>query len=504
MKCRTCDYPLWNIAPGPCPECGDRFDPTDFEYPEGRIHFCCPHCDQHYFGDGIGGHLSPSAFDCVQCGAGITERECTLRPVPGFTDAELEVMPAPWFDRRRPGFRRFVDTIGWSMVKPAHLGEMMPATGVLRGGVLFTSLVHFGSTLLGFGTMALFIVVFAAIASNLGQVVGVVLSFLILSGIFAIGGVLAVALQGVVAHGVLRATGPVRHSIGTTVGITCFASGPIAISAVPCLGQTCLGSVGMIWACVSSILAIKAVQAVPTWRAVLAGVLFPVLVIVLYVSALILVETTQGPRVAGFNAPAVQIAAPRGDIVIGDRVGAVDGGFIAAQIEDAVALPGIAVVTGGAGVEFESGVGGLPTPVGFEGRTFSGWWVPGLLVLKAGIGAVVVEFGERPAGSSPSSGTPVVTIHVQPGSSLPARSKAVAPPDALVALRTVIDEIGSDGDTLSATVLADWLSASSAARNARYGLDASEVRTESGTREGETPSSAEADASPSSSPIGDG
>ena len=501
MKCRTCDYPLWNIAPGPCPECGDRFDPTDFDYPEGRIHFCCPHCDQHYFGDGVGGHLSPSAFDCVQCGSGITERECTLRPVPGFTDAELELAATPWFDHRRSPFRRFIDTIGWAMVKPARLGGMMPATGVLIGGIFFTSLVHFGSALLGFGTVALFVLIFATIASNLGQAFGVAMTFLVLSTIFALGGVLAIMLQGVVAHGILRVTGPVRHSMGTTVGITCFASGPIAISAVPCLGQTCLGSVGMIWACISSILAIKAAQAVATWRAVLAGVFLPTLAIVLYISVLILVETTQGA--AGLNAPVVQVATPQGEIVIGDRVAAVDGEFIAAEIEDAVALPGVAVVVGGAGVEFKNPVGILPTPVGFEGTGFSGWWVPGLLVFKATAGAAVAEFGEHPAGRLPSSEMPLVAIRLQGRANLPARSRVISPPDALMTLRTSISRMGGDGDTLSRAVVSDWLAASLAARDARDRIEALGDRKDSGTSEPEA-SAPEPDASPPSSRIEDG
>ena len=96
MKCRTCDYPLWNIAPGPCPECGSVFDPSEFEFPVGRVRFCCPHCDQAYFGDGDGGHLVPSAFECVGCGRSIDESECTVRPVEGYDEADLEVASVPW------------------------------------------------------------------------------------------------------------------------------------------------------------------------------------------------------------------------------------------------------------------------------------------------------------------------------------------------------------------------------------------------------------------------
>ena len=40
MRCKQCEYPLWDLNPGPCPECGTVFDPTEFRFKTGEIRFC--------------------------------------------------------------------------------------------------------------------------------------------------------------------------------------------------------------------------------------------------------------------------------------------------------------------------------------------------------------------------------------------------------------------------------------------------------------------------------
>ena len=84
MRCWHCDYSLWNLKTQNCPECGAGFRPSDREFVANSVRFCCPHCDQAYYGTGPKGHLEPDRFDCVQCGKSITMDEMLLLPVEGL------------------------------------------------------------------------------------------------------------------------------------------------------------------------------------------------------------------------------------------------------------------------------------------------------------------------------------------------------------------------------------------------------------------------------------
>lgn len=65
MRCKKCDYRLWNLPSRVCPECGQPFRPSEFEFPVNSVQFRCPHCNQSYYGTGEKGHLVPIEFECV-------------------------------------------------------------------------------------------------------------------------------------------------------------------------------------------------------------------------------------------------------------------------------------------------------------------------------------------------------------------------------------------------------------------------------------------------------
>ena len=71
MRCKQCDYRLWNLTARRCPECGTPFLPSEFEFVPNSVQFCCPHCGQAYYGTDAKGHLVPPAFTCGRCGAAI-------------------------------------------------------------------------------------------------------------------------------------------------------------------------------------------------------------------------------------------------------------------------------------------------------------------------------------------------------------------------------------------------------------------------------------------------
>ena len=67
MRCKTCDYQLWNLRSRQCPECGTAFRVSDYDFVPNSVQFCCPHCNQIYYGTSARGQLVPPAFTCVSC-----------------------------------------------------------------------------------------------------------------------------------------------------------------------------------------------------------------------------------------------------------------------------------------------------------------------------------------------------------------------------------------------------------------------------------------------------
>ncbi len=321
MRCKKCDYPLWNLSPGACPECGDAFRPGDFEFKVGEVRFCCPHCDQAYYGDTVDGHLEPAAFECVGCNAPIEQDECIIRPLEG--DDAIETRVAPWFDTSRGLFKRTIFTAGWAMVRPGDLARGIPRDSSPNAGIVFLLLVNLLALVVGFLPI-IFVVMAVPLwtqglnavnAPGIGLATGMVSLF---GGFTIVSSVVSILLIAVVGHGVLRLTGPVQDGLGRTVTLACFGSGPVLIVAIPCLGPYCGSQVSGIWAIVSTILLIAAGQRVGGGRATLAVLTVPVLAILAFIGLIvsnIIVSTAArvppgiGPRVNG-PTPAMAMATP--------------------------------------------------------------------------------------------------------------------------------------------------------------------------------------------------
>ena len=103
-----------------------------------------------------------------------------------------------------------------------------------------------------------------------------VLAFLGVMVLMAAGGTLAfIAIWGAVAHGLLRATGNTAGTIGRTYQAIAYAAGANVLTAVPCLGYY----LGWIWWVVSAVLMVKEGQRAEGWRAALAVLTFPALLL---------------------------------------------------------------------------------------------------------------------------------------------------------------------------------------------------------------------------------
>ena len=128
MRCTTCDYPLWNLKARQCPECGSTFAPDEYDFRPGTVRFCCPHCNQAYYGTDQRGHLEPTCFDCVSCGRPVSMNEMVLLPAEGFVEKHTMAAVNPWLERHRVGWwRSWFRSVGHALASP---GQVMRGTPV--------------------------------------------------------------------------------------------------------------------------------------------------------------------------------------------------------------------------------------------------------------------------------------------------------------------------------------------------------------------------------------
>ena len=275
MHCRNCDYPLWNLTTSICPECGVVFAPSEFEFVPNSVRFCCPHCQQTYFGTGAKGHLVPRAFDCVKCGATIDMDRMVLLPAEGVAEARTKPDANPWLERKERGFfKALFATVGKSLAGQA---AMMRGLGdQVRPGEAWRFALLILVVWLGVG-VALPFFGFAAISSMssasrataaMGVAAGVTLGF---AGVWFI----LVVLWGLSIHGLLRVTGGAPQTIGRTFEAILYSSGVTVPMAVPLFGVYCGSTFVTIWWLVSAVLMIVYGQKVHGGRATFATLAFP-------------------------------------------------------------------------------------------------------------------------------------------------------------------------------------------------------------------------------------
>ncbi len=277
MRCRNCDYRLWNLTSRQCPECGEPFLPSQYDFVVNSVRFCCPHCRQEYYGTGERGHLAPFAFNCVKCGQFVDMDQMVLLPTEGVTEEQTVAEALPWLVRDKRGlYRGWIGTVGMAMVRPRRVMELAPiddADAAAWGFAFCTHLViWFCSTLpawllFGFG--------------GLGPLPEMCSGSIMVAVAVAI----ALAVWGLTTHGVLRITGGTQAPIGRTYQALCFSSGANILTGIPCLGLYV--PVGWCWWLISAVLMVRAGQQVSGLRATAAVLVFPILLGIGGVTALV-------------------------------------------------------------------------------------------------------------------------------------------------------------------------------------------------------------------------
>ena len=280
MRCRTCDYPLWNLPGRSCPECGTAFSPKDYDFVPGAVQFLCPHCKQSYFGTTATGQLDPSHFACVECKEVIDVEDMALLPADGIEESSALRAEAPWCRSGIGLFKRWLFTLGWSFARPEPLIQGIPTDRSASAGWIF----YWINTLviIVFGMLPFLVVIAFSIAGRGGGGRTGVTELLVM-GAVVLGSIIATTVLTVIwillTHATLAVFGGCPFGLRRTTNAMLFASGPQILNAIPCLGLGCLGQITPVWWAICAIFSVKAGQRVSAWRASIA-VLWPILLII--------------------------------------------------------------------------------------------------------------------------------------------------------------------------------------------------------------------------------
>lgn len=326
MRCKGCRYRLWNLAPGPCPECGRGFTPSEFRFIPNSVQFKCPNCEQDYYGTDAAGLLEPRAFTCTKCQCSIEMDAMTLTPAAGVDGDRCECGLHPWTDRKSRGLiRRFFLTCWRGCVDAEALGTEAredPAAESAKHALRFASIAVMLPVL---SSVFIFYILVALMLGFAGTVGTGVISTASMFGIVAVPLLLgmlvlipSLLLWAACTHGILRLGGPLPLRFKRTLCVLCYASGPTVSTALPCIGPYCLSPVASIWCLVSAVIQVRAMHRVSTLRATLAVVLPTVVLAVVlftaYMSLILLIPASWGPTQSGVQlTPPAPLVAPQSD-----------------------------------------------------------------------------------------------------------------------------------------------------------------------------------------------
>ena len=282
MRCRGCNYELWNLPPGDCPECGKAWRFEDFHFRREFVQFLCPHCDCAYPGEYIASLALPYAFTCTGCQSAIELGQMCARPAEGIDGSQAMQLDFVWSDRRQVGrWRAIWRVVGYSLGTPSRIGNTMTQKRGLRGALWFSFLcLNFaGFNWLIFITIAFWLPSFTGRSQSFRGVEFI--AVLVFLAVF-VGLVLAQQLfflvWGLITHALIRMTGRARRAIGHTLSATHFCAGTFIICAIPICGFY-FSLISFVWMAVAMVSALAALHKISRWRTAFAVLAPPVVMI---------------------------------------------------------------------------------------------------------------------------------------------------------------------------------------------------------------------------------
>lgn len=158
MQCHKCGYSLWNIASRECPECGETFKPSDYQFKPDAVVYCCPQCQQGYHKTDNEGYLTPREQYCTQCGHYMFMNRMILKPACGNVNQVFYINQNPWVSHETGSIRTHAkawwQTTKLSMFRPEVLCVESDPREPIGHGWGYYILHLFTVTFLSFSTLA--------------------------------------------------------------------------------------------------------------------------------------------------------------------------------------------------------------------------------------------------------------------------------------------------------------------------------------------------------------
>ncbi|MAX26220.1 MAG: hypothetical protein CMJ19_17125 [Phycisphaeraceae bacterium] len=287
MQCKECGYRLWNIQSRTCPECGKDFKPSEFDYVPSSVAFCCPHCDQSYFGTDERGHLTPRAFECVGCKRHIDMDEMVLRPGPGYEERQAHQSENPWVERKKSqsSFLAWIKTSWRAMMRPNDLAKTFgDRNDCFPASISFLFFNNALITLLGLGVIIVMVGMETLTDSYRNNHLETAAGLVALLGLCAMGGAFAafivVSIWAMLTHGALRVLAKPEGNFRETFDCLCFSNGVTFITAVPICGLYGLSWIVGIWWPISAGFMLAKRHKVSVGRAMMAAWVFPIIAVI--------------------------------------------------------------------------------------------------------------------------------------------------------------------------------------------------------------------------------
>lgn len=292
MRCRNCDYLLFNLTGRECPECGRAFDVADYHFAPGEVSFHCPHCDQAYLGNDEYGLPSPRRFRCAKCGQEVSLNELRVVPERGGADGRIG---SAWDNRRHYGLvSAWWSTFKETLTQPTtfyreHVGQSIGEAWLFSMIASYIGMVPamIVQTLIAWGFMKGALAIGAIPGASVAPPIAFFALFYGLLALvmpplmpFIVGGFYALTTQLA-----LLVLVPQRQPFSATLRTAMYSMSAYALYAVPICG----GYVGGIWQLVIYVNGIKEVHHTNGWIAAIAA-LWPIFALTcLYVLIIVMV-----------------------------------------------------------------------------------------------------------------------------------------------------------------------------------------------------------------------
>jgi hypothetical protein len=276
VHCKHCDYLLFNLTQPVCPECGRSFDIERYRFQLGDVSFNCPHCDQEYYGNDERGLPFPRQFTCVQCNQPVALQQMRVEPKHPDAVGVLGDL-SPWDRHRKLGlWRAWWGSFTMILLRPSVFFSEHEGSSI-KEAWLFATISAYVADIPGFVFQMVMFWIVGAVGGGMG---GSPLLFLdpFTLAMTLLGPplytIVGAAIHTVLIQPALVLLGSEPRPMRFTMCIALYAMGPMALGAIPIMGDL----VGAIWGIITLMVGVRVVHRTNRARAIIS-VVWPILLV---------------------------------------------------------------------------------------------------------------------------------------------------------------------------------------------------------------------------------